>query len=36
LLKKELFFSKEVIQELNRAGRFGKEPIAQQFAVIPK
>jgi len=29
ILKKELYFSKEILQELNRAGRFGKVPVAQ-------
>jgi len=31
-----LYFSKENLNELNKAGRFGREPVAQQFAVIPK
>lgn len=34
-MKKELFFTKEVIQELQRAQRFGKEPAPPQYAVIP-
>jgi carboxy-terminal domain RNA polymerase II polypeptide A small phosphatase len=36
LLKKELYFSPEILIELKKAQRFGKEPIHQQYAVIPR
>ena len=36
ILKKELYFTQEVLNELQRACRFGKEPIPQQYAVVPR
>jgi len=35
LLKKNLEFSQEQLNELNRAGRFGKNPVPADFAIIP-
>lgn len=35
LLKKTLEFTPSQLQELQRAGRFGKEPVPQEYAIIP-
>ena len=35
-LKKHLEFSPEQLHELARAGRFGKNPVPQEYAIIPE
>lgn len=35
LLKRQLTFTQEQLVELSRAGRFGKKPVPQEYAVIP-
>ena len=35
LVKRQLTFTQEQLLELQRAGRFGKQPVPQEYAVIP-